>query len=74
MVRRPSQTPSEFAAAVSRRNPAAGAMVAEITRAFESVRYGGNMLTPEDEIRLKAALEKIAAAVGDARGETAERS
>ncbi|MCX7805729.1 MAG: transglutaminase domain-containing protein, partial [Planctomycetota bacterium] len=70
MWRGPSQTPSEFAAAVSRRMTAIAAPVAEVTRIFERARYGGVVPGPDDEQRLKAAMEEIARAI---RAETEAR-
>ncbi len=73
IARGPSQTPSEFAATVARRTAAIAAPVAEVTRIFERTRYGGIVPGPEDELKLKEAMEEIGRAFRGA-GEPSQRA
>lgn len=52
-LRKMDETPSEFA----ERTGLPGAM--EVTRAFESARYGGKRLSPEDSGRIKETIDRL---------------
>ena len=58
-ARRPGQTPREFAESVLRRGGAAYAPVREVTKIFETVRYGGGELEQDEFNRLQDALDRI---------------
>lgn len=67
LIRAPSQTQREFAAAVSRalgeRLPAAAGIPAEVTAAFYDVRFGAVTLTADQLHRLDAWLTQLETAV-----------
>jgi transglutaminase-like putative cysteine protease len=60
-VRRPGETPMEFADGVSRRDPESGDALARICRAFCRERYGGIAVTAEEAAALRAALGTLRA-------------
>ncbi len=58
-VRRPGQTPREFADFVVRRGGEAFQPVLVVTSVFEQVRYGGVEISQDDFNQLQTALDKL---------------
>lgn len=58
-VRKPGQTPREFAAQVLRQGGGAFQAVLVVTEIFESVRYGGREISQEEFNRLQEALDNL---------------
>jgi hypothetical protein len=58
-VRKPGQTPREFAAHVLRHGGQAFKSVLVVTEVFENVRYGGREITQEEFNRLQEALDNL---------------
>ena len=58
-VRKPGQTPREFAALVLRHGGQAFQAVLVVTEVFESVRYGGREISQEEFNRLQEALDHL---------------
>jgi hypothetical protein len=64
IVREPSQTPAEFAPVVADAVPSCADAFAELTRAYEDVRYGSLRLDPTAIVRLEAGQQRIMSAIG----------
>ena len=65
IVREPWQTPAEFAPVVAGAVPLCADAFAELTRAYEDVRYGSLRIDPAAIGRLEAGQQRIMSAIGD---------
>ena len=64
IVREPWETPAEFAPVVARAVPSCADAFAELTRAYEDVRYGRLRIDPTAISRLEAGQHRIMSAIG----------
>ena len=64
IVRQPWETPAEFAPVVARAVPSCADAFAELTRAYEDVRYGSLRIDPTEISRLEAGQHRIMSAIG----------
>jgi Domain of unknown function (DUF4129) len=64
IVREPWETPAEFAPVVARAVPLCADAFAELTRAYEDVRYGSLRIDPTAISRLEAGQQRIISAIG----------
>jgi len=64
IVREPWQTPAEFAPVVAGAVPSCADAFAELTRAYEDVRYGSLRIDPTAIGRLEAGQQRIMSAIG----------
>jgi hypothetical protein len=64
IVREPWQTPAEFAPVVAGAVPSCADAFAELTRAYEDVRYGSLRIDPTAIVRLEAGQQRIMSAIG----------
>jgi hypothetical protein len=64
IVREPWETPAEFAPVVAGAVPSCADAFAELTRAYEDVRYGSLRIDPTEISRLEAGQHRIMSAIG----------
>ncbi len=64
IVREPWQTPTEFAPVVAEAMPACANEFAQLTHAYEDVRYGSQRIDPTAIGRLEAGQQRIMSAIG----------